>query len=147
MNHVIKHIVRENQVGYIEGRSINDHIRLIDDVINAANVINLEGILVSLDYRKAFDTVSRSAIISALRTFNFGPVYISLVSTILNETEVAIKNAGWISSYFSTNQGIKQGCALSPLLFILVAEILAIKIRNNNNIKGIFENANNRIST
>lgn len=139
---VIHKLINENQVGYIKGRNINDHIRLIDDMISYANTNNLPGMLVSLDYRKAFDTVSRQAIMAALSKFNFGPTFSQYVSTILNGTEATIKNAGWCSKWFATNRGVRQGCNLSPLLFILVVELLAIKIRSNPNIEGILDNTN-----
>ena len=139
MQKILKQIIHHNQVGYNEERSVNDHIRLIDDILNSANEDNLEGILVSLDYRKAFDTVSKSAILCALKKFNFGPTFIKFVKTILSGTEASVKNAGALSQYFNTNRGIRQGCCLSPLLFIMVVELLAIKIRNNSNIKGIFD--------
>ena len=55
----------------MEGRSINDHIRLIDDIISTANNDQLEGMLISLDYKQQFDTLSKSSIITALKKFNF----------------------------------------------------------------------------
>ena len=142
MQTVLKKIIHDNQVGYITGRSINDHIRFIDDMINITNNENYGGMLVSLDYRKAFDTLSKMSIISTLKQFNFGPNYIKYVTTILNNTEASVKNAGWHSAWFSTSRGVRQGCCLSPLLFILVVEILAIKIRKNENIKGILDGKN-----
>ena len=135
---VIGEIINENQAAYIRGRSINNHIREIDDIIQTANKESLEGVLLSLDYKKAFDSVSREAILETLERFNFGPQYIKYVATILNDTEVSVKNAGWISDWFNTSQGIRQGCGLSPLLFILVIELLSIKIRSDDSIESIF---------
>lgn len=48
-----------------------------------------------------------------------------------------ITNNGWVSSRFKSFRGIKQGCALSSLLFVLAVEGMAIKIRENKNIKGL----------
>ena len=50
---VIKKIIHVNQVGYIPGRSISDHIRLIDDIIHFSNINNVPGILTSLDFKKS----------------------------------------------------------------------------------------------
>ena len=140
LQNVIKSIINENQVGYIKGRSISSHIRLIDDIINLSNIEDLPGLVVSLDYSKAFDTVSKISILKTLEKFNFGPVFLSYIKTILNNTEASIKNAGWLSEWFKTNRGVRQGCCVSPLLFILVVEMLANKIRSEEDIKGIFNN-------
>ena len=140
LQNIIHKLVNDNQVGYIKGRNINDHIRFIDDMINYAKVERLPGILVSLDYRKAFDTVSKQAILASLKKLNFGPIFTQYVTTILNGTEATIKNAGWCSKWFETSRGVRQGCNLSPLLFILVVEFLAVKIRSNQSIEGILEN-------
>ena len=140
---VIQKLVSHDQVGYIKGRNINDHIRFIDDIINYSKIKNLSGVLVSLDYRKAFDTVCKKSIIASLNKFNFGHVFTGYVATIINGSEASIKNAGWTSRWFKTSKGVRQGCSLSPLLFILVVELLAIKLRGNPDIKSILcETAN-----
>ena len=107
MQTVLEQIIHKNQVGYVEGRSINDHIRLIDDIISTANNEQLEGMLISLDYKKAFDTLSKSSIITALKKFNFGPMFIQFVSTIINGGEASVKNAGWHSEWFATTRGVR----------------------------------------
>ena len=52
-----------------------------------------------------------------------------------------VTNSGYISNYFTLTRGIWQGCPISALLFIFVAEILAVNIRSGTLIKGI--NVNN----
>ena len=54
-----------------------------------------------------------------------------------HNTESCILNNGWSSAFFKLGRGVRQGCPLSPYLFILCAEILAETIRKNENIKGI----------
>lgn len=53
-----------------------------------------------------------------------------------------MKNNGWLSKTCTMTRGIRQGCPLSALLYLFVAEILAIKINSNQNIKGIAINNN-----
>ena len=57
--------------------------------------------------------------------------------TFYDNTQVTFNQGGNLSSFFKTERGCKHGDPISPYLFILCAEILAIKIRNNEKIKGI----------
>ena len=69
---VVKSIVNPNQTGFIKKRSIEDHIRSIDDICSYTVHKNIPGIITTLDFQKAFDTISHDSIINALECFNFG---------------------------------------------------------------------------
>ena len=134
---VIKVIVSEDQVGYIKGRNISTIIRIIDDTIELLKIRNETGAIVALDYTKAFDSVNKKFLSKVFDLFGFGPQFQSWVNVLTNGTESCINNAGWLSQFFPENSGIRQGCPFSPLAFILAVEILALKIRQSNNITGI----------
>ena len=134
---VLGNIINLNQSGFVKGRSMSDHIRIIDDFINLSNSLCSPGMIVSLDFLKAFDSVEKSTIFASLRKFNFGDYFLKLIKTLLNNAESCVKNGGWLSSFFDVQRGIRQGCCASPILFIIVAEIMAIKIRANENIHGL----------
>jgi len=92
---------------------------------------------VFLDYQKAFDSVELHVINKCLESFGFGPQIRKWIKCIYRNTQSCIINNGHISEFFILERGLRQGCPLSPYLFILVVELLAISIRNNNDIKGI----------
>ena len=56
---------------------------------------------------------------------------------VFKNAKTSILTNGFRSSYFKISRSMRQGCPVSPLLFILQAEPLACAIRKNNNIKGI----------
>ena len=97
---VIKVIIHENQVGFIKGRNICSSIRILDDIIKYADEENIGGVALSLDYKKAFDSLNKDLILEALKQFNFGQNFVRLVETVLNGTQSAVKNAGWLSDFF-----------------------------------------------
>ena len=134
---VLNSIINTNQRGFMRGRDLSELIRQIDDSLFVARQQNLPGILASVDFRKAFDSVSKKTIVHALKLFNFGPKMIKLISILINDSESCVRNGGWFSSFFPCERGVRQGCCTSPYLFLMVAELLAIKLRNSDQITGV----------
>ena len=134
---VMNSIVAPDQTGSIKDRYIGTNIRTIADVIHYCEVDKLDGILMALDFKNAFNTVELDFVYDVLREFNFGSSFISWVQLLHNKTELAIINNGHTSQWFNPSRGLQQGCPASALLFALVVEILAIKVRETNTVKGI----------
>ena len=130
-------MVHTDQVGYIKGRYIGENIRKIEDIINYTSLKNVPGSLALIDFQKAFDAVEWPCLFQTLKRFNFGEYFISWIRLLYTNISSCVSNNGYISNYFTLTRGIRQGCPISALLFILVAEILAINIRTNLNIKGL----------
>ena len=60
------------------------------------------------------------------------------MNNIHNQTSKSgIINGGYVTKHFKVSRGVRQGCPLSPMLFILSAELLAQKIRQSSKSKGI----------
>ena len=128
-----------NEGGKIRStRFIGENIRLIDSVINFTAAKNIPGLLVFLDFEKAFNTIEWPFIHKTFHHFNFGSSILRWIKLFYHDIESCILNNGWSSNLFKLERGVRQGCPLSPYLFILCAEVLAHAIRKHNNIKGIF---------
>ena len=97
------------------------------------DVKKIPGILLFVDFEKAFDTIecSFTCIQNVLKRFNFGPVIRHWVSSLYSDVESTVINGGYTTNFFQISRGVQQGCPLSPLLFVLGAEILAHKIRQS----------------
>ena len=72
-----------------------------------------------------------------LDAFNLGPVFKKWISILYNKPLYCVTNNGHSLETFEISRGIRPQCPISALLFILVAEIMAISIMNNIHIKGI----------
>ena len=90
-----------------------------------------------IDFKKAYDTLEWQFIYNILIFLIFGPNIRHWISVLYTDIESGIINGGYCTNYFRISRGVRQGCPLSPLLFILAAELLAQKIRQSSESKGI----------
>ena len=137
---VLPNLINLDQTGFLKGRFIGENIRLIDSIIQCATEKNIPGLLLFIDFEKAFDSLEWPFIHDTLRSYGFSASLINWVKTLYSHTESCILNNGWASNFFEIQRGVRQGCPLSPYLFILSAEVLTTAIRKNTNIKGISVN-------
>ena len=95
---------------------------------------NLPGMLLLVDFEKAFDSVDFKFIVTTLEIFGFGEEFIKWIHIILGIKEgsnfqaVTVVN-GNISAPFDIKRGCRQGDPISGYLFILVIEILALLMK------------------
>ena len=101
------------------------------------DVKKISGIFLFIDFEKAFDSIEWNFIKGSLELFNLGPFLTRWFSILYNNSEAAVMNAGYMTDYFTVSRGVRQGCPLSPFLFTLSVELLALKIRQEPNCKGI----------
>ena len=130
-------LIHEDQTGFVKDRFIGENVRLIQDVMGYLDNCNSTGIMVAIDFKKAFDSLEWLFIKLSMIKFNFGDNIIRWVSIFYQNIQTAVLNNGFMTNFFKVSRGVRQGCSLSPYLFILCAEILAHKIRGEENIKGI----------
>ena len=137
LSKVIAGIVHADQTCSIPGRSIHDNVHLIRNLIEYANDKNMSAAIISLDQSKAFDRVSHEYLFNVLSHFGFGPQFISLVKLLYNDISSSVLVNGFISDKFPVLRSVRQGCSLSPLLYVLCMEPFANRIRMNPTINGI----------
>ena len=134
---VLPNIIHYNQCAYVKGRTIFDAVRTIEDVMEFSERYNLEGRMICIDFKKAFDTVSRDFLSRALTSFGFGPSFLQWIHTFYNNISSCVINNGFSTQPFAVERGVRQGDPLSAYLFIIVLEILCISVRSSKGICGI----------
>ena len=126
---VIGSVVGPDQTCGVPGRTISENLFLIRDLIEYAEREDVPLVLLSLDQEKAFDRVDWGFLLRTLEKFNFGPDFCRWVKLFYTDFESAVIINGWTSSFFPPSRGVRQGCPLSPLLYVLSIEVLAANIR------------------
>lgn len=130
-------MINADQTGYIKGRYIGENVRLISDIISYTATKNLPGLAVFLDFEKAFDSMEWNFLSKVLDKFNFGPDFKNWIETFYCNVTSCVTNNGFASDFFQLERGVRQGCPLSGMLFVLGIEILALAIKQNSKIEGI----------
>ena len=134
---VLDKLINKDQTGFLSGRYVGENTRILYDIMHYAEKHNMTGLLLLVDFEKAFDSLSWSFINTVMNFFGFGQSIIKWIEVLYKNATLAVTQGGNLSSFFNIERGCRQGDPLSPYLFILCSEILAIKIRNNMNIRGI----------
>ena len=93
--------------------------------------------MICIDFKKAFDTVSRNFLFKTLQAFGFGHSFIQWICTFYKNISSCVLYNGFSTAPFPVERGVRQGDPLSAYLFIIVLEILCISIRRNTDIQEI----------
>lgn len=131
LREVVGRVVHQDQTYCVPNRSIFDNIFLIRDILNVSKLLGLNTGLISLDQEKAFDRVEHSYLWCTLEEFGLGPGFIAMIRVLYQYIESVLKINGGLCTPFKVQRGIRQGCALSGMLYALAIEPLLVKIRNS----------------
>lgn len=133
----LSHIISETQSGFVKGRHISNNLRLVLDLLDYADFVKSDAIILFLDFYKAFDTIEHEFLLQSLKLFGFESSFANIIEMFYKGiTNTVIVNM-FTSQRFSIRRGVRQGCPISPFLFILVTELLSLSIMHNQNFKGI----------
>lgn len=138
-NIISEHISKE-QFGFLEGRQIHEAIGVAQEGLHSIKTKHLRGVVLKIDLCKAFDRVNWLYIHLLLTHLGFHIDFIRSVMSCMTFVSFSILINGATSSFFHVERGIRKGCPLSSLLFLLVAEGLIrfiIKAKNEVDFRGI----------
>ena len=132
---VLPSIIHHSQTA-VDGRKIDYTCHLLRDLIDLINKDNTEGALIFLDQEKAFDRVEHNFLFKTMAAFGIGTSFIDWMKMIYSNAYTTIKVNGYLTDPILLTRGLRQGCPLSPSLYVLIIEIFALQLRSNTNIVG-----------
>ena len=133
----LQYIINKDQRGFMKDRRISVNIRKMLDIIHYAEKEDLEAIVLSMDFVKCFDKCSFTILHGSLEFFGFGKIIKDWTHILYKDFEVRIQNNGNFSEKISIEKGVHQGGCCSSIYFLVIAEILALTLRSNQEIEGI----------
>lgn len=137
LKHVMSSLVHPDQTCAVPGFSIVDGCHTVRDVIDYMNDRNEEAVLLSLDQEKAFDRVSHYYLINVLKAAGLGEDFVNWIKTIYNDIYCSLIVNHFVTEPISVQRSVRQGCSLSPLLYVLCMEPIFNKIRTDREVVGV----------
>ena len=131
-------IIHPNQTGFLPERRIATNIRKILDVVCESEVEQQDNIIMTCDYLKCFDRIEYECIHKALEYFEFSKVISKYVRVLYTGFKLKVQNNGFFSKEIQVTRGVHQGGPASNAIFIAVAELLAIALRKDETIEGVY---------
>jgi hypothetical protein len=119
----ISDILDPSQRGFLKGYLIDDNILACNRRFFESFEGEGEGYLFLLDYRRAFDSVEHEYILAVLKQVGCPTWFLNTITNLLTGVLVFTCIQGAKNTSLKVERGIKQGCPLSPLLFILGLDV------------------------
>lgn len=137
LKNVLGIVINEDQTCSIPGRCIFSNLYLIRDLITYTNQKGMKGYIISIDQEKAFDTVDRQFLYDVFNKLNFGPNFLRWIKALYNHSESCVLVNGYMTRFFETTRGVRQGCSTSSEYYDVFQEPMVETIRQNEHINGI----------
>lgn len=128
----LPHVIDPEQTAFVPGRHIGANILSLQLLPHLLRRQGRWGLAVFCDFRKAYDTIDRGFLLSALSALGVGDGFLSLVRPLLSGTRARAVVNGFVSRPSSSFAGVRQGCPLAPLLYLAVSQALLSFLRSRD---------------
>ena len=123
---ILPEAIEVNQTSFIKGRLLLENVLLASELVNGYHrTSNSNRSTVKFDITKAFDTVKWSFITSVLQAMGLPLQFIVWIKVCISTAAFSVSVNGSLEGFFTSARGIRQGCSLSPYLYVILNNVLS----------------------
>jgi hypothetical protein len=137
---IAQKVINPTQTAFLPGRNILEGVVILHETIHELHRKKQSGVIFKIDFEKTYDKVKWSFVKQTLQMKGFSETWCRWIQAMTQNGHVGIKINDQIGENFQTNKGLRQGDPLSPILFNIVVDMLAILInraKTNGQIDGV----------
>lgn len=131
MKEAIDQKTRKEQAGFRRNRSCTDQINTLRIIVEQSVEFRSPLYLLFVDFEKAFDSINRERLWAVMKARGVPEKIIRLVQETYRDFRCHVDHMGRTSDPFEINSGVKQGCLLSPMLFLLILDEVMERVVQN----------------
>ena len=126
---LLPRIIAENQSAFVQGRLLMENVLLASELVKGYHKESVSPrCAMKIDISKAFDSVQWQFIINGLLAMGFPERFIHWIKLCITTPSFSVQVQGELAGYFQSSRGLRQGCSLSPYLFVLCMNVMSLKM-------------------
>jgi hypothetical protein len=126
-----QNILDDEQAGFRAGKSCTDHIFTLRNILEQCQEWRFPLYVNFIDFSKAFDSLHRDKLWKILEYYGIPTKLISLIRIFYDNYKCSVKQQG-AEAWFDVKTGVRQGCVISPFLFIIATDFIMKRISAHN---------------
>ena len=137
LKNILPYAIEPNQCAFIKGRILLENVCLAYELFKGYHLDSAtDRATVKFDISKAFDTVKWGFIVYVLQAMGLPELFIHWIQLCVSTASFSVAINGELEGFFTSARGIRQGCSVSPYLYVILKSVLS-KLLNKSVAEGV----------